>query len=141
MALVRYQPNSLLQQFNNEINRMFSGDWPATASAQWTPAVDIRESDDGYTIEAEVPGINPQDIEVTLDKGVLTLSGERKDASANDDGSQRHVERIYGRFVRRFSLPDSADADDVQATAENGVLKLAISKKAASQPRRITVQG
>lgn len=141
MALVRYQPNSFLQQFNNEINRMFSGDWPTAASAQWTPAVDIRESDDGYTIEAEVPGINPQDIEVTLDKGVLTLTGERRDASANDDGSQRHVERIYGRFVRRFSLPDSADADDVQATAENGVLKLVIRKKTASQPRRITVQG
>lgn len=141
MALVRYQPNSLLQQFNNEINRMFSGDWPAATAAQWSPAVDIRESDDGYTIEAEVPGINPKDIEVTLDKGVLTLSGERRDASVNDDGSQRHVERIYGRFVRRFSLPDSADADDVQATAENGVLKLVISKKAASQPRRITVQG
>lgn len=141
MALVRYQPNSLLQQFNNEINRMFSGDLPTAANAQWTPAVDIRESDEGYTLEAEVPGINPKDIEVTLDKGVLTLAGERKDASANDDGSQRHGERIYGRFVRRFSLPDSADADDVQATAENGVLRLIISKKAASQPRRIAVQG
>jgi len=141
MALVRYQPNSLLQQFNNEINRMFSGDWPVGARAQWTPAVDIRESEDGYTIEAEVPGINPNDIEVTLDKGVLTLAGERKDESVNDDGGQRHVERVYGRFVRRFTLPDSADADGVEATAENGILKLVISKKAASQPRRIAVQG
>lgn len=142
MALVRYQPNGLLQQFNSEMNRMFAGDWPATTSNNhWSPAVDIRESEDGYTIEAEVPGIDPKAIEVTLDKGVLTLAGERKDESANDNGSQRHVERIYGRFVRRFSLPDSADADNVQATADNGVLKLAIAKKAASQPRRIEVQG
>lgn len=140
MALVRYQPTTLLQQFNSEINRMFASDRPSAADDRWSPAVDIRESEEGYTIEAEVPGINPKDIEVTLDKGVLTLAGERKDESANDDGSQRHVERVYGRFVRRFSLPDSADAEDVKATAENGVLKLAISKKAASQPRRIEVQ-
>lgn len=140
MALVRYQPTTLLQQFNSEINRMFANDRPSAADDRWSPAVDIRESEEGYTIEAEVPGINPKDIEVTLDKGVLTLAGERKDESANDDGSQRHVERVYGRFVRRFSLPDSADAEDVKATVENGVLKLAISKKAASQPRRIEVQ-
>lgn len=144
MALVRYQPNSLLQQFNNEINRMFlrdGADFPALAGGQWSPAVNVRETEDAYYIEAEVPGIEPGDIEVTLDKGVLCLAGERRDGSDEDDGSLRHVERTYGRFVRRFTLPDSADGDTIEARADQGVLKLTIAKKAAIQPRRIEVQG
>ncbi|HLQ86213.1 MAG TPA: Hsp20/alpha crystallin family protein [Salinisphaeraceae bacterium] len=144
MALVRYQPSSLLQQFNNEINRMFmrnTEDFPALSRGQWSPAVNVRETEDAYYIEAEVPGIEPKDIEVTLDKGVLRLAGERRDNNDEDDGSLRHVERFYGRFERRFTLPDSADGDNIEARAEQGVLKLAIRKKAASQPRRIEVQG
>lgn len=144
MALVRYQPNSLLHQFNNEINRMFmrdADDFAAPAAAHWSPAVNVRETGDAYHIEAEVPGIDPAEIEVTLDKGVLTLSGERRDGGEEDDGSLRHVERSYGRFVRRFTLPDSADGDTIEARADQGVLKLTIARKAASQPRRIEVQG
>jgi len=143
MALVRYQPSSLLQQFNNEINRMFlrdGTDFPTLTGGQWAPAVDVRETEDAYYIEAEVPGINPEDIEVTLDKGVLKLSGERQESNTENDGTLRHVERSYGRFVRRFTLPESADGDNIEARADHGVLKLEIRKKAADQPRRITVQ-
>lgn len=143
MALVRYQPSNLLQQFNNEINRMFlrdGADFPTLAGGQWAPAVDVRETEDAYYIEAEVPGINPEDIEVTLDKGVLKLRGERQEANQENDGTLRHIERSYGRFVRRFTLPDSADGDSIEARADHGVLKLVIGKKTASQPRRIEVQ-
>lgn len=144
MALVRYQPNSLLQQFNNEINRVFlrDADGPqALAGAQWSPAVNVRETEDAYYFEADVPGVEPADIEVTLDQGVLKLTGERHEASNDDDATLRHTERVHGRFVRRFQLPDSVDADSVEAHAAHGVLKLTVAKKAASQPRRIEVQG
>ena len=156
MAIQRFQPtSSLLQQFNDEINRMFLGETdavPAFAGGSWRPAVDIHENADAYLIDAEIPGIDPADIEVTLDKGVLTLKGERRsthekaaEAAGDNDGGRgeqtRHIERSYGRFVRRFSLPETADENSVEATAENGVLRLSIAKKPQSQPRRIEVKG
>lgn len=156
MAIQRFQPtSSLLQQFNDEINRMFLGETdavPAFAGGSWRPAVDIHENADAYLIDAEIPGIDPADIEVTLDNGVLTLKGERRsmyDQTAAQAGETagargeptRHVERSYGRFVRRFSLPETADEESVEATAENGVLRLSIAKKPQSQPRRIEVKG
>lgn len=155
MAIQRYQPSSLLQQFNDEINRMFVGDTdavPAVAAGNWRPAIDIHETDQAYLIEAEVPGIEPKDIEITLRNGVLTVSGEReyrhdsKQASESNKESNaagrepaRVVERRYGRFVRRFTLPDTADEDAIDARADNGVLKITVPKKAQSQPRRIEV--
>ncbi|MGN8159428.1 Hsp20/alpha crystallin family protein [Salinisphaera sp. RV14] len=154
MAIQRYEPSTLLQQFNDEINRMFHGqadDVPAVYGGSWRPAIDIHESDEAYLIDAEVPGIDPGDIEITLRNGVLTLSGERNyhydsaqdkpdDESGNTGHMTRHVERRYGRFVRRFTLPDTADADAVEAHAENGVLQVTVPKKAQSQPRRIEVK-
>lgn len=143
MSLQHYQPNSLLNQFNNEISRLFARDfdqYPALSNAQWVPAVDVHETEDTYLIEADVPGINPADIEVTLEKGVLTLKGERKAEKNVDEKGARHVERSYGSFVRRFSLPDTADAESIDARAEQGVLRLTIKKKAESKPRRIEVK-
>lgn len=143
MSLQRYQPNSLLGQFNNEINRLFArdfDDFPALSNAQWVPAVDVHETEDTYLIEADVPGIDPDNIEVTLERGVLTLKGERKAEHEVSEKGARHVERSYGSFVRRFSLPDTADAENIDARAEKGVLRLTIRKKAESKPRRIEVK-
>jgi HSP20 family protein len=147
MAIQRYQnrfePSSLLAQFNDEINRMFVQDnnaFPALSGGAWTPNVDIRETGDAYHIEAEVPGVDPQAIEVTLDKGVLTLKGERKEEKSGENGQARYRERRFGSFVRRFSLPETADEDNIDARAEHGVLRLTINKKATSEPRRITVR-
>jgi HSP20 family protein len=139
----RFQPSSLLAQFNDEINRMFVQDnnaFPALSGGAWTPNVDIRETGDAYHIEAEVPGVDPQTIEVTLDKGVLTLKGQRSEERADESGQARYRERRFGSFVRRFSLPETADEDSVKAHAENGVLRLTINKKAQVEPRRITVR-
>lgn len=147
MSLQRYQPvnprNSVLHQFNDEIARLFSrdfDDYPALSNAQWVPAVDVNETEDTYLIEADVPGMAPDDIEVTLEKGVLTLKGERKSEKTTDDKGARHVERSFGRFVRRFSLPDTADADGIDARVDQGVLRLTIKKKAESKPRRIEIK-
>lgn len=143
MALQRYQPNSLLQQFNNEINRMFLRDYedyPSLSSSQWVPAVDVGETRDAYEIQADVPGVDPKDIDITLDKGVLTLKGERKSERDVEAGGVRHSERHYGSFIRRFTLPDSADADGIDARAEQGVLKLTIAKKPEGKSRKIEVK-
>ena len=145
MAIQRYQnrfePSSLLAQFNDEINRMFvdNNAFPALSGGAWTPNVDIRETGEAYHIEAEVPGVDPAAIEVTLDKGVLTLKGERNEEQTDENGQARYRERRFGSFVRRFSLPETADEDNIEAHAENGVLRLIINKKPQSEPRRITV--
>lgn len=154
MAIQRYQPSSLLQQFNDEISRMFYGrtDAVPALAGSWRPAIDVHENDGAYLIEAEVPGIEPADIEITLRNGVLTMSGERVYQHDSATGSEsvdsqergrdpaRLVERHYGRFVRRFTLPDTADEDAVEAHADNGVLKVTVPKKAQTQPRRIEVK-
>lgn len=147
MALQRYQPNSLLQRFHNEIEGLFDRDWagfgdfPALSTAQWVPAVDVEETEDAYRISADVPGIDPKEIDITLENGILTLKGERKEEKTSEErGGARHVERSYGSFVRRFSLPDIADADNIQARADKGVLHLTIAKKAESKPRKIEVK-
>lgn len=143
MSLQRYQSHRLFDQFNNEISRLFARDFgevPTHSNAQWVPAVDVLETEGAYLIEADIPGINPTDIEVTLERGVLILKGERKSEENAEHLGKRHVERRTGSFVRRFSLPDTADAENIDARAEQGVLRLTILKKAESKPRRIEVK-
>ena len=138
-----HEPSSLLRQFSSEIERLFDQDrfGIPSLSGQWTPAVDIREEPDEYFVEAEVPGIDPKDLEVTLENGVLTLRGQRQEENENEGNGFRHVERSYGAFVRRFTLPEAASDEDVEARADKGVLKLRIKKKEQSGQRRIEVQG
>ena len=144
MAMLRYEPWSLHRDLVNEVNRLFernaTDDASSGATADWAPAVDIEEYADRFVLYADIPGVDPESIEVTLEKGVLTLSGSRaRDAVAKDVQSRRS-ERASGRFFRRFSLPDTVDAESVSAHGKNGVLEIAIPKRPASQPRKITVQ-
>ena len=104
------------------------------------PAVDIHEEQDRYVISADVPGVNPEAIEVSMENGVLTISGERRsERSEERAGGARRVERLYGNFYRRFALPDSVDAENVEARSVNGVLEVVIPKKAQVQPKKIKV--
>ncbi|MBN8888237.1 MAG: Hsp20/alpha crystallin family protein [Rudaea sp.] len=105
----------------------------------WTPRVDVREEDARYVIFADIPGVDSKDIEISMDKGVLTIKGERKSESASENGKLTRVERRYGAFERSFVLPDSADADAITASGKNGVLEVAIPKKAQAAPRKIAV--
>ena len=128
----------------NEINRLFSnfGDTESSgATAGWVPNVDIQEFTDRFQLYVDLPGVNPAEVEITLDNGVLTLSGERHAASGDSTEQvlQRRTERGQGRFYRRFALPDTVDADNVRATGTNGVLEVTIPKQAKAQPRRIEV--
>ena len=143
MTLVRYQPWGLHQELWNEVNKLFdrnsNADASSGATADWAPAVDIEEHADKFVLVADVPGVDPASIEVTLEKGVLTLSGSRAARVDQKEIQSRREERVTGRFFRRFSLPDTVDSEAVKASNKHGVLEVVIPKRAATQPRRITV--
>ena len=124
------------------LNRFFvqdEGDQSTVETSQWAPRVDIREEDKRFIILADVPGMDPAGIEVSMDKSILTIKGERKAGHDEDSGKLTRQERVYGVFHRRFALPESADADGISAQGRHGVLEIVIPKKAATTPRRITI--
>jgi len=146
MNLTRYEPWQMMNQLHRDLERFFGGNATrnedsAIATSSWMPAVDIKEEDNRFIIEADIPGVEPREIEIAMESGVLTLRGERKIENQQEGKEYKRVERAYGTFYRRFSLPDSADAEGIAATGKNGVLQITIPKKAVTQPRRITVQG
>ncbi|MCX7556675.1 Hsp20/alpha crystallin family protein [Xanthomonadaceae bacterium JHOS43] len=116
------------------------GDQSNVVTSQWAPRVDIKEDDGRFVIYADVPGVEPADIEIHMDKGILTIKGERKTISDEENVRFSRVERAQGVFHRRFSLPDSADADAISASGRNGVLEISIPKKPETTPRRIQVK-
>lgn len=105
----------------------------------WTPRVDVCEEDARYVILADIPGVDAKDIEISMDKGVLTIKGERKSEVAAESGKVTRAERCHGAFERSFALPDSADAEAITASGKHGVLEIAIPKKARAAPRKIVV--
>jgi HSP20 family protein len=110
------------------------------ATAQWAPAVDIKEEPDRFVIYADIPGVDPDKIEVTMERGMLSIKGERSTEKKEEKEGYTRVERARGTFYRRFSLPDTADPEGIQAKGNNGVLEVVIPKKPAQQARRIEVQ-
>jgi HSP20 family protein len=108
-------------------------------TSQWAPRVDIREEDKRFVILADVPGVDPKEIEISMEKGILSIKGERKAESKEETGKLTRVERSYGAFYRRFALPDSADADGITAVGKHGVLEISIPKKPEVAPRKIEV--
>ncbi|MFT5133085.1 MAG: HSP20 family protein [Gammaproteobacteria bacterium] len=149
MSLVRYEPYGLINRFQNEINRLgwldplsadaVNDDNSNVAVSQWRPAVDIREEENQFTIYADIPGVDPKDIDVSMENGVLSIKGERSSEQLTESNGFRRVERSSGSFYRRFSLPDTADAEKIEATSKDGVLKIVLPKHAKLQPKRITV--
>jgi len=143
MSLTRYNPWSVFDQLQRELNmpmtKFDTEDNGNIATANWAPAVDIKEDDKAFTLLADIPGVDPEEIEVTMDKGVLTVKGERKSEKKTEEENYKRVERQYGVFYRRFTLPDSANADEIEAHSEHGVLKITIPKQEVAQSRRITV--
>ncbi|MFA9461141.1 Hsp20/alpha crystallin family protein [Thiohalorhabdus sp. Cl-TMA] len=147
MALMRYDPWRTISQLQNEMNRLFesqldseeSGD-NGTVAADWRPAVDVQEDSANYTITADLPGVDPENIDVSLENGVLTIRGERQDDRRAESGEYKRVERIRGTFFRRFTLPDTADAENVKAKSRNGILEIVIPKQKEIQPRKIQVE-
>ncbi len=137
MSIVRYQPWNLATALHNELERTF--DERSTAGA-WRPAVDVRETDAEFLLSLDVPGVDPSDIEVTADDGVLTVTGKRETQSDEKREGFHRVERVSGEFTRRFTLPDTADAGAISASSSNGVLIVNVPKQPKAQPQRISVK-
>ncbi|MFL6577722.1 MAG: Hsp20/alpha crystallin family protein [Povalibacter sp.] len=142
MLLARYEPWDAVNQLHRQINRIFDKQTVAntaeSALADWIPTADVLEYTDKFVLRFDVPGVNANNIEITLDQGVLSVSGERP-AEASDDVERSRRERPRGRFHRRFTLPDTVDTAAVHATGRDGVLEVTIPKQAKAQPRRIEV--
>ena len=137
MTLVRYEPWALVSRFQQQLDRAL-GD--SNASVSWIPHVDIHEEAERFVVVADLPGVDKNDIEITAEKGVLTVKGERRSEKKSSKDSYESVERATGTFLRRFTLPESADAEQIKATHVNGVLEVSIPKRPQEQPRRISVQ-
>lgn len=128
-------------------DRLFDGnlfqgggtDESSVVTSQWVPLVDIKEEADRFVVYADIPGVDPQDIEVQMDKGLLTVKGERRGEATVETERFSRVERVHGSFHRRFALPDSADPEGITASGHNGVLQISIPKRPETTPRRIQV--
>ena len=147
MNVVRYEPWSLLNQLHNEIDQMVTPrrrrvneEGASISASDWTPAVDIKEEVDRFVITADVPGVDPKDIEVHMENGILTIKGARLTESKEEREGYKRVERVRGSFYRRFSLPDTANAEAISAKSQHGVLEVVIPKQQKLQPRRIQVE-
>ncbi|MBX3303287.1 MAG: Hsp20/alpha crystallin family protein [Nitrospira sp.] len=147
MALVRWDPFRELEEVSDRLNRMFAR--PVTRAtngketmivADWTPSVDISETESEYQIKAEIPDVKKEDVKVTLEDGVLTIQGERKYEKEEKGKKYHRIERSYGSFVRTFSLPDVIDDDKVQAEFKDGVLNLHLPKSEKAKPKAIEVK-
>ena len=144
MKLTRFEPWSIVDLMQGDLQRLPTmrirqndADRPAT---DWAPAVDIVEEKDRFVLRADVPGVAPGDIEISMDAGVLSVAGERHSETTTEDADLRRQERRSGRFVRRFSLPESVDASSITAKSSNGILEVAIPKLPEVQARRIEVK-
>lgn len=146
MNQVVYRPNYRTEHpFGNlhrSISRIFDDRlFPAVATeaAEWAPRVDIVEEENAYVLRADLPGVDANDIEITLDKNVLTIKGERASDETSEGQGFTRRERFTGSFVRKFTLPETADGDNISGSNANGVLTLTIAKRVEVQPRRIAI--
>ena len=146
MTLVRWDPFRELEDMSERLNRVFSrpslrnsGKENLTV-ADWMPTVDISESDGEYLIKAELPEVKKEDVKVTVENGVLTLQGERRQEKEEKSKRFHRVERSYGSFVRSFSLPESVDESSVRADYKDGVLNLHLPKSEKVKPKAIDVK-
>ena len=145
MSLITYNPWNFAGQLGRESNRLLAAfrlsadDNQTAAFNDWVPAIDIKEEENRYLLRADVPGVEPSELEITMDKGVLTLLGNRETRTEEDKDGLRRIERGSGKFFRRFNLPDSADATVISADYRQGVLEISIPKRAEAQPQRIQV--
>lgn len=144
MNLVRYRRRGTglasLQDSINDVFGRFFDDWEGPAAlASWTPALDVAEREDAVVVQAELPGIQADDIELSVHGDTLVISGEKKTATDEQKDSFSHVERRYGKFMRTVLLPGEVDGDRIEARHHDGVLTVTLPKSEKAKPKRIPV--
>jgi len=146
MNLVKWDPFRELEDMSHRLNRVFGRPLarlePSSemlTMADWTPSADISETETAYLIKAEIPGVNKEDVKVTLQDGMLVIQGERKMEKEEKDKKYHRIERSYGSFMRSFRVPDDADESAVKAEFKDGVLNVTLTKSAKAKPKAINV--
>lgn len=152
MNVTRFEPWSLFNRLHRDLGyldqiaaggfgqRGFGQENGEHTVADWVPAIDVVEEKERFVLRADLPGVNAEDIDISMDKGLLSISGERRHEKTENAEGLHRVERVTGRFYRRFSLPETVDADGIAAKSENGILEVTIPKQPQVQARRITVE-
>jgi len=150
MSLITRNPFFFINDLQRDLNRVFDSRLFSAAgnsnllnnnslnNVDWSPSVDIHENADGYHLSVDLPGVKPEQIEVTADKGVLSIRGSRE--TINEDKELKRSERLFGSFLREFSMPENADLERIEAKSNHGVLEIFVPKAAKAEPKRITVQ-
>ena len=137
MSLSHYDPLTNLRLFEDAFSRMLTE--PQT-NRPWAPSVDIYETENELVLKADLPDVDPKDIDVRVENQTLNLSGERKFESTENGKGYHRIERSYGRFTRSFAVPNSFDTDKISADYKNGVLTVSLPKKEAAKPRQVKVE-
>jgi len=148
MTHMHYLPRNIFRDMSEDMSRFLnarlgtyvSTDGTDTFEEGWLPAVDIKEEDDKFLVRADIPGVDPKDIDVSMENGVLSIRGKRESEFKDEKNGYRRIERVYGEFNRQFTLPESADPEKVVAKCEKGVLEITIGKTEARKPKRISVK-
>jgi HSP20 family protein len=147
MSLIRWEPFSGIDEFLNRMPGAL-GRWPRAFEANgsnlfdWSPSVEISENDTEYLIRADLPAVRKEDVHVTIDESMLTISGESKQRTEEKTEKSHCVETAYGKFSRSFSLPDNIDAANIRAESKDGVITVHVAKARteARKPTEIKVQ-
>ncbi len=145
MTLIRYEPWNVMDRLHRQVDQIFGDSFAAPAattdsSVTWIPSVDVQEEADKFIVRADLPGVEPKDISITADNRVLTLRGERHFERSDKQQGFERLERVEGAFLRRFTLPNNVQDDQIKARHVNGVLEVTIPKVPAPEPRRVSVE-
>jgi HSP20 family protein len=141
--LTRWEPSRGVTTLQDQINRLFNGTFPRAAGeaslSAWAPAVDIYETEHELVAKADLPEVDPQDLDIRVENNILTIRGERKFEQKVSEDNYLRVERSYGSFARSFTLANTVNAEAIKADYQNGVLTLSIPKRPETQPKQIKV--
>ena len=144
MSLVKWNPwfeiEDMFNRYDRAVGLPRSGGQEVMAAGDWSPRVDIVENENEFVIKAEIPEVKKEDVKVSVDNGVLTLKGERKQETEEKGKKFHRVERYYGSFARSFTLPENVDESKVKATFKDGMLSLQVPKTEKAKPKSIEVK-
>ena len=146
MNIIKYDPFREMRSLQDEVNRLFASSFSRGGNESdlmrgaWSPQVDIFENQNEIVLEAELAGMKPEDVDISIENNVLTIHGERKFEKKDEGDNFHRVERSYGSFTRSFTLPPTVQSENVNAEFENGVLRLTLAKREEAKPRRIEIK-
>ncbi|MBT3945254.1 MAG: Hsp20/alpha crystallin family protein [Candidatus Marinimicrobia bacterium] len=139
MTLVKWtpRPRSLFDDMDNMISNVFEKDWnfPVQSKSNWSPAVDVNESDSSFMLTADIPGLTKKEVNVNVSNNVLSISGERKIEDEKESDNFHYRERLYGSFSRTFNLPETVKEEDISASFKNGILSITLPKHEIELPK------